>query len=302
MRTSLLGNLPVVYKVPSLPEAPIGDVFDQAEEGDYDEQELGDSDIEYEDGDVEEGAPKRRKLSAKELARKLANGTATSAEKSAFRALQKANPAVGNYVKRFASAAKAAKAGPLPYEVLKGAKLMTSTLGSGAFLRPTEISALKTAIHLSTPFEPLNVSVSGNTVDIEDVLSGLIGSSPFYYAGILITLSAAVDDINQGAVISVTRSFGTINAATQQVVNNFELSSGIGAVEMLLLNGVLIAGRPRFWAPLITPVAYEEPTPPDPEPTRSYKITFGNVPSSYSKSIRFLQPGDQQIDTFLKQL
>jgi hypothetical protein len=276
-----------------LPRAPIGDIFADAEEGDaYDVDEMGDTQIDYDD--AEQGSPKA--LTAAQLAKKVAAGTATAADRKALATLKKNNPAAASYVTKAANAHRLSQNKTLLYEHFKGAELTTSTLGLNATLDPPAISALKNAIYSSTPFEPLNLTVTGATIDIEDELFKLIGASPFYYTGLIIVLSASINNINQGALISIIRTLGSVGGSVKSVTNNAKLASGVGAVEALLLNGTQVAGSPRFWAPFILPKSKDDAAPNP----RNYTVTFGGLPTNYGVSIRFLQPGDSQVDNFLK--
>jgi len=275
-----------------LPEHPIGDID---EEGDYD-TEVGDmeGDIEYlDEGDTEMGAPRRKKIKAGRLAGKLATNTANSSQKRAARSLAQSSPRMARSVGNAARAKALAQNRHVEFEHVKGGRIVASDLGVGARLRPTEVTALKSAIHLSTPFSPRVFTFTAGTLDIAQSLNSVIGTSTILYAGILITLAASTLNINQGAIITIVRHLTTVNASIQQVSNTIELDSGVAAVEILLLNGLQVAGKPRFWAPQVAGNAVAQ---------ADTDIDITGLPANYTATARFLQPGDHQVEKFLQGL
>lgn len=302
-KSNLLGQRNAIVPVHVLPQLPVGDIFataDNAEEGDVsdDDEEFGDAEVEV--GDVEEeGAPRKKILTVAQLARKIARGTATRAEKQAYAKLKKAGgPAAREASSRVRDERRRAPR-PVLFNHAKGARLLTSTLGREARLSRAEVSALRNHMYSSTPFEPVSITISGTVIDVEDELYKLIGDAPFFYTGVILVLSASADNINQGALVTITRGLGAVGSSTRSNTDSWELSSGIAATEFMLLNGTQIAGTPRYFAPEIKATPYVAPDPGDPEPLRHFKLTINGVPTGYSKFLRFQVPGDAQVDRFL---
>lgn len=183
------------------------------------------------------------------------------------------------------------------FERVAGGRVVSSTLGSGARLTPTMVSALKQAVHGSVPFQPQTFpfvpSGPDVIVDIRTAINAVVGSIfPIYYCGIIITLQASVFTTNVGAFITITRNLGSIPVPLS-LVQLIQLESGVRNVQVLDLNGALIAGHPRFYAPLITGSAIVDPTT---------EVRISGLPAGYTASLRFLQPGDQQVDHLMRSL
>jgi len=109
-----------------LPELPIGDVN---EEGDVD-YEFGDmeGDIEYiDEGDLELGAPKRKRIKAGRLANKLATRTASPAQKQAARSLAGKSSKTARAVNTAAQVRSFSQNRTIEYEFIKGGRFVVPT-------------------------------------------------------------------------------------------------------------------------------------------------------------------------------
>jgi hypothetical protein len=272
----------------TLPEMPIGDLVNYSPPDGEQEGE-----VEYGDIDSETGAPKRRTISTSKLTNKLATGTASTAQRRAMTGLAARNPAAARDIATRAEVRKAARNETILFESIKGGRFMSSDLGVGAKLRPTEVDALKAALYLSTPFQPTVFTFTAGTLDLVTSLNSVIGTASIYYAGVFIVLAASTLNINQGAVITMVRHLTTVNAVIQQVSNTIELQSGVNSVEIMLLNAILVSGKPRFWAPLVAGAAVA---------AANTDIDIVGLPANYTATARFLQPGDAVIEQFLNLL
>jgi hypothetical protein len=183
------------------------------------------------------------------------------------------------------------------YERIQGGRIISSTLKEGAVMHPTEVQALKQAIYGSVPFQPRTFpfvpSGPDLIVDLRTALNSVVGpNNDLYYAGYIVTLQASVFNTNMGAFINMIRNLGAA-PGNLNVTQLIELDSGAKAVQVLNLNGQIIAGHPRFWAPKITSSAVADP---------NTEVRLQNLPANYTANLRFLQPGDQQVNFLLSQL
>jgi len=144
------------------------------------------------------------------------------------------------------------------------------------------------------PFQPVvfPFAVGGPgvfTFDIPTALAAVAGTNyPLFYAGFILTMQASVFNTQIGAFMNVSRNLG-LTSVVQNVTDIVQLESGAKVVQMLLLNGIIVAGKPRFWAPPITGGALDPNT----------AVTLTNVPTNYTPTLRLLQPGDQQVEHLL---
>lgn len=183
------------------------------------------------------------------------------------------------------------------FERVAGGRVIASTLGTGACMKPHMIAALKTSIDNSVPFFPqvfpFVPSGPDVIVDIRTALNSVIGSNfPTNYAGFIITLEASIFNTNVGAFITVNRNLGNI-PATLTLGQTIQLESGAQNVQILDLNGSLVAGQPRFYAPQIFGSAVADPTT---------EVRIIGLPANYRATLRFLQPGDAQVNHLLRSL
>jgi hypothetical protein len=278
-----------------LPDYPIGDLATgDVSFGEQGDAEMGDV-IDY--GDVDHtGTPHHKKTTGHRLAQRMATHVAGHGDARVHHAIAKHKPTLSNKIMQHAAIKHAARNHGVYYEAIKGGRILSSDLGIDAKMAPNEVDALKSAVYLSTPFSPQVFPFNGASPDVLDIvttLNGVIGTSSIYYAGILLVLAASTLNLNQGATISITRNLTAVNAVTKTVVDTIELDSGVRAVEILFLNAQLVAGHPRFWAPLVAGAALADATS---------QISIAGLPANYTASARFLQPGDAKVSDFLQML
>lgn len=272
------------------PDEPIGDVSTAADLF----ASIEDGDIEFTDTD-EQGAPKKKKIKAKALVNKIATKQASPAEKRAFKSVVAKNPSAGRAMEFAAAARAASRNDSVRFEHAVGAKLISSNIGPGACLRHTEIVAAQTQIIKTTPFEPQEFPFTGSpaTLDLQQSIFAAAGASTVQYVGIYVKLSASLLNVAQGASITIARKLGLINAVQTTMTSNWQLEQGVRAAEFLLLNAVLISGKARAYFPQLTGAAGADATT---------NIVITNLPTNYTASARFLQPGDGIVEKFLSLL
>jgi hypothetical protein len=297
----------------TLPSIPQGDplvpdaelMAFHAEHGDY---ESGDAELGGPEGHVsfaqmgdlpmdEVGAPIQLSGSAQLLASRLAHGTPTQVAHAVAQIAKHHGQAKARAVRARHVVRHLNKNHGVLFERVAGGRVVSSTLGSGAHLTPSMIAELKHAIHGSVPFQPqvfpFVPSGPDVIVDIRTALNSVIGPLfPTYYIGFIITLQASIFNTNVGAFITVNRNLGNI-PATLTLTQLIQLESGAQNVQILNLNGALIAGRPRVYAPQIFGSAVADPTT---------EVRIVGLPTNYQATLRFLQPGDAQVNHLLHSL
>jgi len=280
----------------SLAEYPIGDL----DTGDvYVGDEGGDAEMgqTIEFGDIDEtGAPVRKRTTGHKLAARMGAHVAKHSDHRVLAKIQHKRPDVAHRIMQAAAVKQAVKNNGIYYEAIKGGTILSSDLGVDARMAPNEVDALKSSIYLSTPFSPRVFSFTNASPAVLDVVTALntvIGTSTFYYAGLLIVLAASTLNLNQGATITITRNLADVNGNQLAVNDTIELDSGVRAVEICLLNAQLIAGHPRFWAPLLTAGAVADPTT---------QVSIAGLPANYTPTARFLVPGDAKVSSLLRML
>jgi hypothetical protein len=277
---------PNLGQIVMLPQNPMGDLI---EEGDYADFEYGSPDGSldiYEEGDTK---PKKT-VDIKKLAAKLASGTASASEIKTARTLAASNPAVARALSEMTRIKKMGANSSVLFEHVRGGRILSSDLGDKVKLQPYEVVALQSSIARVIPFSPRQFAFASGVLDIVQSVNSAIGATATDYPGVLITLSAAAQDVNQGAQITVTRKLGLLNAVQQTIVTQIELDSGVNAVKILLLNGISNSGEPRLFIPTVTG---------DADPDLTFQITITGLPAAYTATGKFLQAGDAEVKAFV---
>jgi len=258
--------------------------------------ELGDF---SDEGDLEEGDVRRRgrvsakgrvKTTVKTLARsstQLARDHAPARTK--MQPVSKADP----QVQQIAKLKHALKRPEILYIALKGAKLVSSSLGPHAMLRDSELDAFRTAVFDAAPFQQQVFAFTSGVCNVAKVLSTahtpagpLAENTLFRYAGSILVLSASVLNATPGAPVSAT----IVLSGTITLTYFFEIQEGMKSVEITVINATLVNGAPRFYAPTITVLEAS---------AAGITYTITGLPSDYTPTLQFLQPGDQRVERLL---
>jgi len=261
-------------------------------QGDYEEGSIEDGDVE--EGDIyEQGGQARRK------AARVSNKPQTVARRSAKIVRASATSPVAKVpvapndpnVMKAAALKDAIRRPDIVYLGMKGARLISASIGSDAVMRQAEHDAIKSAIFEAVPFQPVTFGFTAGVLSADSALSTtnggpLANTTSFRYAGSAITLAASVLNATPGAPVSLTIGLG----AGQTLTVLFEIQEGVYAVDLTILHAVMIAGKPRFYAPFLAVAAAA---------SGNYNVTFSNLPTNYTPILRFLQPGDDVVDRFL---
>jgi len=112
-------------------------------------------------------------------------------------------------------------------------------------------------------------------------------------AGFIVTLQASVFNTQMGAFMTMIRGLGASGAGPLSVTNLIQLESGARNVQLLVLNGQIVAGRPRNFFPSFFAAAAPDPT---------LQARLVGLPTNYAATLRFLQPGDEQVNFFVSKL
>lgn len=270
-----------------MPEFPFGSI----EDGDT---EYGDP----EDGDFEEGGPRRRRP-----ARRVSNKAQTVARRSQKIVRAASQSPIGKvpvapndpHVMKAAALKDAMRRPDILYVGVKGARILSQSIGEGALLRDAEHDAVKAAIFEAVPFQPATFAFTSNALDVDAVLSTtnggpLANGTSFRYAGYALTLAASVLNATPGGIVTLTTEMGAGFTGSSALSVLFEIQEGVYAVEFTIILGTLVSGKPRFFAPYVAVAAAA---------SGNFTVALTNLPSNYTPSLRFLQPGDSVTDKLL---
>lgn len=289
-----------LYK--NLPSDPIGDV--SFEQGDADISfsdsvalEMGDADLAGEVGDYEDGGPRtfRGKIVPSALIAKIAKaGRINPQQRSLLAKLQRSNPRAARLIPAMAKARQAATMDWAQFEYAEGCKIVASSLGRGKLIKDYQLTALKNAVMAFPAVEPavLPFTVVGSTATLalDAALVSALGipaaSAAFPFAGIKLMITASELNKTKGAQITIEREFGGLFTLKTTVALSHTQYPNISFV-----NGRIIAGEPRFAAPLITPVAVA---------SGNWDIVITGLPTGYLPTARLLMPGDVEAERFLR--
>jgi len=167
-------------------------------------------------------------------------------------------------------------------------------LPPNARLRPADVAAASTLI-MSNPvfapqvFAPTTAVVSTITFVLNQVLTAVLPTSTtFDWVGDIIRLTASI--LNSAPLtFTVTRRFGGTDTTWTYIIPPM-----MNASELTMFNGRLVAAVPRFAAQavVVNPVA-----------DTSNQIVITGLPvSAYSATLRFLVPGDSQVEGLLSKM
>jgi len=262
--------------------------------------ELDLGDIDYGDDDGEQGDVRRHgrhhkhhgrvKTTVKTLARSSSQLARDHAPTRSHLAHQsKSDP----QVQQIAKLKHALRRPEILYIAMKGAQLVSSSLGPHAIMRDAELDAFRTAVFDAAPFQQQVFAFTSGVLNVAQVLSSsatpagpLANSTLFRYAGSVLILSASVLNATPGAPVSAT----IVLSATISLTFLFIIQEGMKSVEITVLNSTLINGAPRFYAPTVTVLN-----------TSSAGITYTltGLPTDYTPTLQFLQPGDERVERLL---
>lgn len=311
----------------SLPEGPIGDVDpsfpslsdpvhvvpsdedETAEIGDYlsyvsddfEEGDIGDDDDEtgdYDGGDAaEEGGPRkrgRRKTQKVVRARLTARAAKTggAAVSKALTAMKKKRPASAQHLAMAAAARRASQTRWVEYEHLERLSSINSSLGVGARLRSTEVIRFAADVRSVPIVEPdiLPFTYAAgvwtlNPVILLNTRLGLPNGTLFPYTGLKVVLASSTYNRAAGQQIAISRKLGS-----RTLTVNARLHPGV-APTATLLNGGIVAGRPRYHAPVIEADGTDTAS--------QYLVSVTGLPDNYTPIARLLVPGDSETERFL---
>lgn len=287
IRRALLNGLPAG----ELPAGPIGSPITEA--GDIVLfSETGD----FEEGDDEIGAPKRRRAQ-KAVAKARASGRV---DHKSFSAVHRASGAAqAQQVVRAAQEGALNRPEWVLYEQVEHAVMLQSALGPGAKLRAREITPLLNKLVDFPSVQPRVLSMAWDAltstwnIDVDVALNTVLGiatGTPVPYLGGIITFP--VSQLNQADNLQVTvsRALGPDITLT----NTLKLQSKGGTPALCFINGQIISGAPRLHSPVMSAVASTATNP--------YKLSVSGLTSSYNPQLRLFTPGDTETEKFFSLL
>lgn len=167
-------------------------------------------------------------------------------------------------------------------------------LPPNARLRPADVAAASALIMSNPVFAPqvfAPTSAVGSTITfvLNQVLTAVLPTSTIFdWVGDIIRLTASI--LNSAPLtFTVTRRFGGTDTVWTYIIPPM-----MNASELTMFNGRLVAAVPRFAAQAVTvnPVA-----------DTSNQIVITGLPvASYSATLRFLVPGDSQVEGLLSKM
>lgn len=179
------------------------------------------------------------------------------------------------------------------YTAFKGGSITADNLGPNAVLRPSEVDSLRISLSAGSVFEPRVFPFTEGAVpgdwyfDLATTLNA-IGAAKWPANGVIVNLSASYFNMTPGAPFSI--SFTTDGRLTRQLTCLFAHNK-VKAAQMLILNGVLSGGKPRFVTDLVAAGSVY--------PNGLFEVNITGLPTNYTPTARLLQYGENETEQFI---